>query len=91
MAPLAGTLGITPRVPASTNALVQEILAGAPDGVVCVGGHSNTVPDIGAKLGADASGIVIGEADFANLFLVAGVGSSDARLLHLAYGAAPVN
>ena len=88
VAPLAAMLGLTPRVQASTSALVDEIRAHPPEGVLCVAGHSNTVPEIIARLGADASGVEIGHTDFANLFVVAGVGSPGVRLLRLAYGAA---
>ena len=88
-APLAERLGLTPSSPPTVAALVEELTGGAAEGVACVVGHSNTVPEIIEGLGADASGIQIGEADFANLFVVCGAGSPGARLLSLVYGTKP--
>lgn len=89
VAPLALRLGLVPQRIPEVGALVAALRAGPEDDLACVAGHSDTIPEIIAALGADASGIRIGETDFANLFLVGGPGSQAPRVLRLAYGGLP--
>ena len=86
VAPLAAVLGIEAQVVPGTAGVAAAILADGAEGTALVAGHSNTVPEIIAALGADRSGIVIEAGDFANLFVVSGAGSEAARVLHLTYG-----
>jgi hypothetical protein len=89
VAPLAAALGIVAQAIPGTAAVVTAILADGAEGTALVAGHSNTVPEIIEALRGDRSGIVIGAGDFANLFVVSGAGSEEARVLHLSYGGIP--
>ena len=86
---LARLLGLDPQRVPDIDALVAALRAPEEDGAACVVGHTNTIPDIIARLGADASTIHIDEADFASLFVVSGIESADTRVLRLTYGGPP--
>jgi phosphohistidine phosphatase SixA len=84
--PLAKKLGIAPEgVPAKDiEGLVAKLRAGAPRGVALVVGHSNTLPEIVARLGA---GTVppIGDSEYDRMFIVTLTGANQAALLTLRY------
>ena len=84
-APLAGRLGLTPRLTPPAAVLAHQIRAGELGDVVLVAGHSDTVPEILTALGAPPPS-PIAEAEFDNLY-VAAVSAEAAQLLHLHYGA----
>lgn len=60
LAPLAGRLGLEVRVvPAGQPAELVRAIEALPAGsVVLVAGHSNTVPDLAARLGGELHGLV---------------------------------
>ena len=69
--PLAAALGIQPTVVSAKDAasIVEKVRAGK--GAALIVGHSNTVPDVLARLGI-ANPPKLGDADYDNLFVVAG-------------------
>ncbi len=67
-----------------TPGLVRKLLAHPPGDVVVVAGHSNTVPDIVAGLGAPHPG-PIDESDYDNLFIVTVFENGNAGTLRLQY------
>lgn len=69
--PAAKANGLAARVVKAGDAAetVKEIDAAPADAVVLVVGHSNTLPEILAKLGAPAK-VAIDDGDFGNLFVV---------------------
>ena len=71
--------------PPSPSVLAEQIRAGELGDVVLVAGHSNTIPEILAALGATAPPPIT-EAEFDNLY-VAAVSAEAAQLVHLRYGA----
>jgi broad specificity phosphatase PhoE len=87
--PAADSLGITPDVvearganhPAAVAAFVREKHAGK---TVLVVGHSNTIPEIVAALGAPHPGI-IGDPTHDNLFIVTLDASGKAKLVRAKY------
>jgi broad specificity phosphatase PhoE len=89
--PLASALGLKIRIydtqPAKGNAdfekLVNRLRSEAPDGVVLVVGHSNTVPLILRALGCREE-VTIASDEYDNLFVVV-AGSGGATLLRLRY------
>ena len=83
-APLAELDHIDPQVVAANDpaALVTAIRARS-DGVVLVVGHSNTVPEIIARLGGPTVTIV--DSDYDNLFVLT-LGGQKTQLLRLHYG-----
>jgi broad specificity phosphatase PhoE len=83
-APLAARLGLTPREydPGDTAGLVARVRA--ETGTVLIVGHSNTVPDIVARLGR-APPATLGDEDFGDIFRV----RRDGRVDHLRIEAAP--
>ena len=64
--------------------LAPRVLAIA-GGTVVIVGHSNTLPPIIEALGGP-SGIVIGDAEFKHLYVLAAPGTTHAKLAALAYG-----
>jgi broad specificity phosphatase PhoE len=82
-APFAKAASLTPAVIKSddVSGLVAKVSAAA--GTVLVVGHSNTLPDIVAKLGVAGPPLTIGDDDFGNLLIVSK--GSPARLLRLRY------
>jgi broad specificity phosphatase PhoE len=83
--PLAAKLGATVREydPADTPGLVARVKAEA--GTVLVVGHSNTVPDIVARLGG-ARPAPLGEGDFGDIFRVRRDGNVERLRLEAAPG-----
>jgi len=69
--PAAKANGVAARVVKGGDAgeTVKEIDGAPADAVVLVVGHSNTLPEILAKLGAPAK-VAIADSDFGNLFVV---------------------
>ena len=67
--PLAKALGIQPTVVSSKDAagLSEKLKAAAGNALVV--GHSNTVPDVIARLGVQTP-VQIGDADYDNLFVI---------------------
>lgn len=84
-APLAGRLGLTPRLTPPAADLADQVRAGELGAVVLVAGHSDTVPEILTALGAPPPSPIT-EAEFDNLY-VAAVSADAAQFLHLRYGA----
>lgn len=85
--PLAGRLGLVPRLTPSSSLLASQLLSGALGETVLVAGHSNTVPEMIAAFGVPPPHPAIGHHEFDNLFVVAVFAPGEARLLHLRYGA----
>ena len=85
-APTAMRLGLTPvSVPAKeTEALLAKIRSHAKGEIVLVVGHSNTVPEILKGLG-HATEVVLKEADYDNLFVVAMQAGGAPTVLNLKY------
>jgi broad specificity phosphatase PhoE len=81
--PLAAQSGVLPREASSSADLARDIASGAAGAVVVVAGHSDTVPEIIAGLGAAPP--TIHHREFDNLFVVL-VGADEARLIRLKYG-----
>lgn len=81
-APLAAATHIAPTV---TNDDPVARIRAIRGGAVVVVGHSNTVPGFIQALGGPA-GIVIDDAEFGHLFLLATPGTSQAKLAALTYG-----
>ena len=89
--PLATKLHIRPEVvPAKdVEGLVAKLRAGAPDEVVLVVGHSNTVPEI-VKLLGGGSVPPIGDTEYDRLFVVTLTHPNQATVVTLRYaGCAP--
>jgi phosphohistidine phosphatase SixA len=84
--PLAARLGIEPREVSPPDVFAEEILSGTVGDVVLVAGHSNTIPEMIAALGAPPLSSTIGEREFDNLFVVTVAGSGTANVLGLKYG-----
>ena len=85
--PLADVLGVTPQLTPEPAELAESARAGQFGAVLLIAGHSNTIPDILASLGA-ALPPAIGEREFDNLFVLTTLPQDSAGLLHLRYGAA---
>ena len=97
--PLAKQLGITPAALSlklnpsnprqiaeeSTKETVDKIMSHA-GGSVLVIGHSNSIPDVIKRLGADVAP-AIDEKKFDDLFVVTVYGKGKAKVAHLKYGA----
>ena len=81
-APLAAATHVAPTV---TNDNPIARIRAIQGGTVVVVGHSNTLPDFIETLGG-AAGIVIADAEFGRLFLLAAPGTTLAKLATLAYG-----
>jgi broad specificity phosphatase PhoE len=79
--PLAMKLGIVPRVIDEVDEVVTAIRSLPAASVTLVIGHSNTVPEIIAKLGGPLLP-TLAATEFDNLFVQSGQ-----RLTHLRYGA----
>lgn len=85
-APLAAALGLESKpVPDGTGPLVAGLMAAAAGPVVLVVGHSNTVPQMVAALGAPFPGPSI--QGFDDLFVVTVLAPGQARAVRLKYGA----
>ena len=67
---------------AETTALVDELSFEYEDGTVLVVGHAETIPHIIAALGVP-NDVAIDQSDFANLFVVQGISTSEPSLIHL--------
>lgn len=82
--PLAARLGIavTPYDPANPAALVKAVAA--TPGAVLVVGHSNTVPDLLARFGAQEP-VTLGEQDYGTVFIVSPI---DGKLSQIKVNAA---
>jgi broad specificity phosphatase PhoE len=90
-APLAKKLGITPEViPAKdVDALVEKLRAGGKQGVALVVGHSNTLPEIVARLGGGAVP-PIADNEYGRMMIVTVTGPKQATVVTLHYaGCAP--
>jgi phosphohistidine phosphatase SixA len=83
VAPIAEALGLEPREMPPADVVAQQARAGELGAVVLIAGHSNTVPEVIAALGAPAP--VIGETQFDNLFVVTLAEPGVASLLTLKY------
>ncbi|AEV83536.1 phosphoglycerate mutase [Actinoplanes sp. SE50] len=68
----------------SAATVAHEARAGRYGAVVLIAGHSNTVPEVIAALGAPPP--AIGETDFDNLFVVTTADDAEPGLLRLKYG-----
>src|SRR3954447_13028913 len=84
--PLAARLGVQPREVPSPQVLAHEVSSGATGEVVLIAGHSNTVPEMIAALGAPPPMPTIGEREFDNLFVVTVTGPGRASSVRLKYG-----
>ena len=84
VAPLAARLNVQPSVVPVPAVFAQKVSSGAFGGSVLVAGHSNTVPEMIAALGAEAANIVIGDTEFDNLFVVA-IANGQSRVVRLKY------
>lgn len=84
-APLANRLGLQPNEVAPPEEFARQVLAGELGDVIMVVGHSNTIPEMIAALGAVAPP-TIDEREFDNLFLVTVAGNGGASLVALKYG-----
>ena len=86
--PIADRLGLEIAVhdAGDSEGLAARILAEHPGEVVLVSGHSNTVPEIVAALGAPEPA-PIEDAEYDNLYVVSvSPGGEAATVLHLHYG-----
>jgi phosphohistidine phosphatase SixA len=81
--PVVTDLGVELQIPASPE-LIPEILSDGAGNVVLVAGHSNTVPEIAAALGAPFPGPLITGHD--DLLVVTVLGPGQARVVRLKYG-----
>jgi phosphohistidine phosphatase SixA len=84
--PLAELLGVTPQLTPEPSEWAESARSGQFGPFLVVAGHSNTVPELLASLGA-ASPPAIGEREFDNLFVLTTLPEHGAGLLHLRYGA----
>jgi broad specificity phosphatase PhoE len=80
-APLAARLGLTPKEydPGDTPGLVARVQAEA--GTVLIVGHSNTVPEIVARLGGDRPAD-LADGDYGDIFRVRRDGGVERLRLH---------
>jgi phosphohistidine phosphatase SixA len=81
--PLAARLGLQPQLAPPPPTFAQQVVSGALGEVIVVAGHSDTVPEMIAALGASPP--TIGEREFDNLFVVAVAQSAEASVLRLKY------
>ena len=88
VAPILEVLGIDAREMPGPVTVARQIRAGQLGAVVLIAGHSNTVPEVIAALGAPPP--VIGETQFDNLFVVTLTEPAGASLLALKYANASV-
>ena len=91
VAPAAARLGLATetadaRAPDHVRALAARILSAYRGGTVLVAGHSNTVPDIVAALGAPKPAAIC-DAEYDNLYVVTIPPSGAASVVHARYGA----
>jgi broad specificity phosphatase PhoE len=84
--PLAARLGLQPREVPPPAELAKQLWSDALGEVVLVVGHSNTVPEMIAALGAPPPLPVIAERDFDNLYVLTAAEPGDARMVSLKYG-----
>jgi phosphohistidine phosphatase SixA len=83
--PLAGRLALTPVVLSGLNtAAHRDRVLAVPSGVALVVGHTNTVPQLIAALGA-GNNVQIAETEFDRMFIVSLHGVGGASLLSLRY------
>ena len=82
-APLAATLGLTPRVIDENAATAKTQILGA-GAVVLVVGHSDTVPELIGELGGP-SDLEIDDAEFDRMFVLTVNPAGDRSLLQLRY------
>jgi phosphohistidine phosphatase SixA len=75
-------------IAAHVDKVAAELRALPAEAVAAVVGHTNTVPQIIAKLGAGSDGTAIGENEFDRLFVLFLTPGRSATLLRLRYGAA---
>jgi broad specificity phosphatase PhoE len=92
IAPIAAKLGLTPeivdaRVPQHPKAVADGILAAHRGQTVLVVGHSNTVPDIVAALGAPKP-VPICDEGYDNVYVVTVPATGPASVVQLHYGVA---
>jgi broad specificity phosphatase PhoE len=85
--PIAGQLGleILTHEAGDSEGLARRILSEHAGEVVLVSGHSNTVPEIVAALGAPEPD-PIDDAEYDNLYIVSVSGGGEATVLHLHFG-----
>src|SRR5215212_2942327 len=81
--PLAARLGLQPQVAPAPPIFAQQVVSGTLGEVIVVAGHSDTVPQMIAALGASPA--TIGEREFDNLFVVAVAQSAEAGVVRLKY------
>ena len=81
--PLAARLGLQPQVAPPPLTFAQQVVSGTLGDVIVVAGHSDTVPQMIAALGAAPP--TIGEREFDNLFVVAVAQSAEAGVVRLKY------
>ena len=86
--PLATALGVTPIQTPALSTFASQIAAAGAGAVILVVGHSNTVPDLIAALGAASPVPLVQGHD--DLF-VATLGTGSPQVLRLKYGAPPVS
>jgi phosphohistidine phosphatase SixA len=82
--PLAARLGLQPQIAPPPATFARQVLSGTFGEVIVVAGHSDTVPQMIAALGASPP--AIGEREFDNLFVVAVPQSAQAGVTRLKYG-----
>ena len=83
--PLADSRKIEPREQTNVDELLLEIRSKQRGKVVVIAGHSNTVPEIVAKLGGGDIG-PMDDKQYDNLYIVVLRPTGEARLLKLRYG-----
>ena len=81
--PLAARLGLQPQVAPSPATFAQQVVSGTLGEAIVVAGHSDTVPQMIAALGASPP--TIGEREFDNLFVVAVAQSAEPGVVRLKY------
>jgi len=83
--PLAARVSLVPEVlPGLNTAAHRDRVLAVPAGVALVVGHTNTVPQLIAALGA-GNNVQIAENEFDRMFIVSLRGAGEASLLSLRY------
>jgi broad specificity phosphatase PhoE len=83
--PVAADKHLTPEIMADAGALAGKLREGAPGSVTLVVHHSNTVPELVAKLGGGTIPPIV-DAEFDRLVIVTLTAPGQARVLTLRYG-----
>jgi broad specificity phosphatase PhoE len=85
-APLAKATGVESVIISGkeTAALVERLRASAPDDLIVVVGHSNTIPEILSGLGC-VDVVAIGDTEYEDLFVILPRGEGPPAMLRLKY------